>query len=374
MKKRIVFSVITGIILFSIITWSLTAATVYVGFLFNDRDSMGTVVSRQALQSVVLAMEYFNSRSSSRKYVPLLLDGSDINGGIRLAAQKDAAAVIGGTDLQYPLLLPEITNSHDIAVISLEPGSLLARGNDFVFRPRPESGGHELGLCAKERGISAYAAIVSGFESSYVQEFIRDFESGAGIPPKRTLVFSGDLNKIIENFERTGRGMDAVLLVLPDWLAAIAIRELRLRTPHLEVFASNRAVSHRTQRLAGVFGEGLLTAASLPSGWNTHPFTVFVRETYGDHIPPVTLSMGYDAVAMLDEAISIAGSNNMKKVASVLKQLQELSLSHGKIAMDRNGDLLLPVSLLSLGEKGWTPFTRSSSAALSRIAAHGAEQ
>jgi ABC-type branched-subunit amino acid transport system substrate-binding protein len=101
---------------------------------------------------------------------------------------------------------------------------------------------------------------------------------------------------------------------------------------------------------------------------------VFVRETYGDHIPPVTLSMGYDAVAMLDEAISIAGSNNMKKVASVLKQLQELSLSHGKIAMDRNGDLLLPVSLLSLGEKGWTPFTHSSSAALSRIAAHGAEQ
>jgi ABC-type branched-subunit amino acid transport system substrate-binding protein len=174
-----------------------------------------------------------------------------------------------------------------------------------------------------------------------VQEFIRDFESQLGVPPRRTMVFSGNLNKHIEDFERIGKGVDAMLLVLPDWLAAVAMRELRLRLPGLPVFASNWAVSHRTHLLAGSLGEGVVTASFTHPGWDDqeHDFLRFVEETYASPIPPLILAMGYDTVAMLDEAIRNAGSSDRRAIGDALAGLTSVRTTGGEIPVDENGDL-----------------------------------
>lgn len=360
MTKRWFFFSAALLCIISLFFWRRPPTVVSVALLFDGRDTTGAVVSRQALQSVVLAMEHFNSLSSSRKFQPVLLSETDPSSALKAAAKRNVSAVVGGITAPSPSLLSQASNRIGVPVISLAPGSFLAKADDLVFRPRPESGGRTLGAEAKRRGMTAYSAIVSGFESGYVQEFIRDFEAGAGTPPRRTMVFSGDLNKQIDDFGRIASGMDAMLLVLPDWLAAIALRELRLRTPGLAVFASNRAVSHRTPLLAGDPGEGLVTAAVLPREWFSggSGFPGFVADTYGEHIPPITLSIGYDAVAMLDAALDRAGTTDPGAVARALSEMERIDSSAGPAALDAGGDLSLPQGTFSLTKEGWIPVTR----------------
>lgn len=360
-KRWILFSA-AFLCIISLFFWRRSPEIVSVALLFDGRDTTGAVVSRQALQSVVLAMEHFNAFSSSWKFRPVLLSETDPSSALKAAAKKNVSAVVGGISVPFPSLLSQASNRFGIPVISLAPGSFLAKGDDLVFRPRPESGGRTLGAEAKRRGMTAYSAIVSGFESGYVQEFIRDFEAGAGAPPRRTMVFSGDLNKQIDDFERIAAGMDAMLLVLPDWLAAIALRELRLRKPGIAVYASNRAVSHRTPLLTGDTGEGMVTAAALLRDWfpGGSGFPRFVAETYGEHIPPITLSIGYDTVAMLGAALDRAGTTDPGAVARAFSGLEHIESSAGPAALDAGGDLSLPQGTYSLTKEGWIPITRPS--------------
>ncbi len=251
--------------------------TVQVTLFYDERDLAGAVVSKQALQSVVLAMEFFNSRSSEFRFLPFREIDSDIYESIDHAASRGSIAIVGGINAPFASLLADSSRRHGIPFLSLASGTSLARADDFVFRARPQSGGKELGLAAKSMGVSSYSVIVSGFAASHVQEFIRDFESQLGAPPRRTMVFSGNLNKQIEDFERIAKGVDAMLLVLPDWLAAVAMRELRLRLPGLPVFASNWAISHRTHLLAGSLGEGVLTFSFTPPEWGQR----------GTRVPPL---------------------------------------------------------------------------------------
>lgn len=315
--------------------------TVPVTLFYDERDLAGAVVSKQALQSVVLAMEFFNSRSSEFRFLPFRETDQDIYESIEHAAARGSIAIVGGINAPFASLLADSSRRHGIPFLSLASGTSLARADDFVFRARPRSGGKELGLAAKHLGVSSYSVVVSGFAASHVQEFIRDFESQLGVPPRRTMVFSGNLNKHIEDFERIGKGVDAMLLVLPDWLAAVAMRELRLRLPGLPVFASNWAVSHRTHLLAGSLGEGVVTASFTHPGWDDpeHDFLRFVRDTYASPIPPLILAMGYDTVAMLDEAIRRAGSSDRRAIADALAELTSVSTTGGAIPVDENGDL-----------------------------------
>lgn len=315
--------------------------TVPVTLFYDERDLAGAVVSKQALQSVVLAMEFFNSRSSEFRFLPFRETDQDIYESIEHAAARGSIAIVGGINAPFASLLADSSRRHGIPFLSLASGTSLARADDFVFRARPRSGGKELGLAAKHLGVSSYSVVVSGFAASHVQEFIRDFESQLGVPPRRTMVFSGNLNKHIEDFERIGKGVDAMLLVLPDWLAAVAMRELRLRLPGLPVFASNWAVSHRTHLLAGSLGEGVVTASFTHPGWDDpeHDFLRFVRDTYASPIPPLILAMGYDTVAMLDEAIRRAGSSDRRAIADALAELTTVHTTGGAIPVDENGDL-----------------------------------
>ena len=84
-KRWILFSA-AFLCIISLFFWRRSPEIVSVALLFDGRDSTGAVVSRQALQSVVLAMEYFNSRSSSRKFQPVLLSETDPSSALRTAA------------------------------------------------------------------------------------------------------------------------------------------------------------------------------------------------------------------------------------------------------------------------------------------------
>ncbi len=342
--------------------------TVPVTLFYDERDLAGAVVSKQALQSVVLAMEFFNSRSSEFRFLPFRETDQDIYESIEHAAARGSVAIVGGINAPFASLLADSSRRHGIPFLSLASGTSLARSDDFVFRARPRNGGKELGLAAKSMGVSSYSVIVSGFAASHVQEFIRDFESQLGAPPRRTMVFSGNLNKHIEDFERIAKGVDAMLLVLPDWLAAVALRELRLRLPGLPVFASNWAISHRTHLLAGSLGEGVLTVSFTPPEWDSqeHEFLRFIEETYASPIPPVILAMGYDTVAMLDEAIRRAGSSDRRAIADALAELTSVRTTGGTVPIDENGDLQHTGALYSLSSGRWIRVPGNDPASLRR--------
>lgn len=343
MKKTLFFATAAMLALISLFLWLTPPPTVPVALFFGEQSLAGSTMCRQSLQATVLAMEYFNSRSSSRRFVPLPIYEKDIQKAFETAVEKKALAAIGGIHAPHPSLLSKASNRFKIPLISQASGSHLARGDDLVFRPRPDTGGFSLGTEAKRRGVKRYGAIVSGFDSEYVQEFLRDFEGAAGSPPLRTMVFSGDLNKQIGAFERVGRGMDAMVLVLPDWLAAIATRELRMTRPDLPLYGSNRLISPRMSLLAGLEGEGLITAAVLPKGWSLKKegFPRFVAETYGSHIPAPTLSAGYDSIDLLNKAFEAAGPEGL--------------IGAMKALLDDRGDLNRTVSLFALSPAGWTP-------------------
>ena len=371
MKKKLWKIVLPTIAVFCVAGFLLLRKpiTYPVALFYDEGDLAGAAISKQALQSVVLAIEFFNSRTSSYRFVPFKETDANVYESIEHAAATGSIAVIGGINAPFASLLADASRRHGMAFLSLASGPLLARSDDFIFRPRPRNGGRELGRAAKSVDISSYSVIVSGFASSNVQDFIRDFEAEAGVPPSRTMVFSGNLNKHIEDFERIAEGMDAILLVLPDWLAAVALRELHLRLPSLPVFASNWAVSHRTPLLAGALGEGAVTGSCTAKEWDDPKleFIRFVEETYSPPIPPMILAIGYDTVAMLDEAIRRASSGDKRNIADALRGMESVNTVGGTIRIDKNGDMQHEEALFTLCSGRWVRVPSDDSAALRKI-------
>jgi ABC-type branched-subunit amino acid transport system substrate-binding protein len=356
-RRRFFFFAALPLFVLIILWWNRPAEIVKVGVLFDSGDTSEAVISRQALQSVILATEYFNSRTSSLKIQPVPIYEADPASAAKYASQG-ISALIAGPRLTFTAHLSQASKKEGIPVVSLAAGSLIRGKEDLVFRPRPETGGFVLGREAARRGVKNYSVIVSGFDSGYVQEFIRDFEAGLGTPPRRTMVFGGDLVKQIGHFGRIVRGMDAMLLALSDWPSIIAFRELRLMAPDIPVFASNRAISHRSAFLAGNLGKDFYTAAALPGEEfnGREGFYRFVTDTYGHHIPSCILAMGYDGVAMLNAALTRSKTHDRNSVARALSELESVNSSAGIAAVDRRGGIKLNHSVLTLAPEGWIPF------------------
>ena len=326
-----------------------------VALFYEEADLSSTIVSRQSLQAVVLAMEFFNSRSGSHMFVPVPFSGIDMETSMQEAASRKAVAIVGGINTSFASLLADAARRAGLPTICLAPGKYLARPDDLVFRPRPDSGGKELGRTAKRMGIRSYTAVVSGFNVRFVQDFVRDFESGAGMPPKRTIFFKGALDTRAADLGGANASSDAVLLVLPDWLAGIAAREINAQAPEMMIFASNWAISHRTGQLAESLGDRLVIAATTHRQWDSagNEFLRFVEDTYGRRLTAITLSTGYDTVAMLDAAIRNADSNAPKDISAALKRLRAVPTVGGVVSVDANGDMRQSVSLFSLDGRTW---------------------
>ena len=116
-----------------------------VTLFYDDADLTGAVVSKQALQSVVLAMEFFNQRSSTHRFVPIRESDLNVYKAIERASERRSAAIIGGINAPFSSLLADASRRHGIAFVTMASGPSLARANDLVFRPRPDNGGRELG-------------------------------------------------------------------------------------------------------------------------------------------------------------------------------------------------------------------------------------
>ncbi len=356
-RKFLLYPLIATVCLAVLIVFVLGRGpnVVPVALFYEEADPSSTVVSRQSLQAVVLAMEFFNSRSESYIFVPVPFSGIDMETSMQEAAARNAVVMVGGINTSFASILAGAARRAGLPMICLAPGEYLARSDDFVFRPRPDTGGKELGRAAKRMGIRSYTAVVSGTNVRYVQEFIRDFESGAEMPPNRTVLFKGSMDARIADFRGSDASFDAVLLVLPDWLAGIAARGIHAQAPKMALFASNWAISHRTAQLAESLGDRLIVAATTHRRWDSpeNEFLRFVEDTYGRRLTPITLSTGYDTVAMLDAAIRNAGSNAPKDISAALKRLQNVPTVGGVVPVDANGDMRQSVSLFSLDSRAW---------------------
>jgi ABC-type branched-subunit amino acid transport system substrate-binding protein len=326
-----------------------------VTLFYDEQDLSGAVVSRLALQSVVLAMEYFNSLPSGHMFVPSRESDLNVYDAIDRAVERGSAAVVGGINAPFSSLLADAARRRGIPFISLASGPLLQRADDLVFRPRPDNGARVLGRAAKEAGVTSYSVIATGFYANHTQSFAHGFGSAFGASPVGTTLLAGDLKKHMDEFDKISLRADAALLILPDWLAAVTVRELRLRRPDMPIYASDWAVSHRTPLLAGELGEEMLTASCTAPEWDDPDlgFPAFVRRTYTAHIPRMILAMGYDTVAMLDAAVRRAGSAAPKAVAAALKELDSVTTVGGPVPVDENGDMRTKPRLFSMKSGRW---------------------
>ena len=93
-----------------------------VALFYEEADLSSTIVSRQSLQAVVLAMEFFNSRSGSNTFLPVPFSGIDMETSMQEAASRKAVAIVGGINTSFASLLADAAGRAGLPTICVAPG------------------------------------------------------------------------------------------------------------------------------------------------------------------------------------------------------------------------------------------------------------
>ncbi|HCL79112.1 MAG TPA: hypothetical protein DIC53_03995 [Synergistaceae bacterium] len=354
-KKRILVLIAMAFSFLAFAKWRNVPLVVPVALQGEKEDALGSLVYRQTMQSVVLAMEYFNLKSSRVRFAPIpLREGQSLGSAINGADGQDFSAVVSGAYTASPSFLSALSTNARLPVISLAHGKEFASAGDLLFRPRPGSGGRALGQLAKRRGLKSYAMVYSWPGTVYTKEFLTDFEEGIGFRPLKLVILGRDLDGRQETLGRIGDDVEGVVMMLPDWFAAVALRELRSLYPFIPVYLSDLALSNRTPYLAGDAAQGVVMASFFPReyGSDHDRFLRFVEETYGAELPPAVLLTGYDTVSLLNEAVRRGGSSKSEDVARTLSEIAAGGDEESAV-LDRNGDMRPRTVFLSPSGSEW---------------------
>lgn len=354
-KKRILVLIAMAFSFLAFAKWRNVPLVVPVALQGEKEDALGSLVYRQTMQSVVLAMEYFNLKSSRVRFAPIpLREGQSLGSAINGADGQDFSAVVSGAYTASPSFLSALSTNARLPVISLAHGKEFASAGDLLFRPRPGSGGRALGQLAKRRGLKSYAMVYSWPGTVYTKEFLTDFEEGIGFRPLKLVILGRDLDGRQETLGRIGDDVEGVVMMLPDWFAAVALRELRSLYPFIPVYLSDLALSNRTPYLAGDAAQGVVMASFFPReyGPDHERFLRFVEETYGAELPPAVLLTGYDTVSLLNEAVRRGGSSKSEDVARTLSEIAAGGDEESAV-LDRNGDMRPRTVFLSPSGSEW---------------------
>lgn len=315
----------------------------------------GSLLCGQGIQSVVLAMEYFNAKSPSVHFVPVVLrEGQSLNSALEGEDGQRISAIVAGAHTSAPSYLSALSINARIPVFSLAYEKMFAFSDDLFFRPRPRSGGVELGQLAKRQGVSSYAVVYNRKGATHMEEFMEDFEEGIGRAPSKEAVLGYNPDMWQGALGGIGDGVEGIVMALPDWFAAVVLGKLRSLYPFIPVYLSSAALSHRTPYLAGEAARDAVTVSFLPGEFSTDhgEFLEFVEKNYRTDIPFTTLLTGYDLVSLLNEAIRRGGSARREDVVQALSEIAAKGDEKGAI-LDRNGDMRPRAVFLSPRGSKW---------------------
>ena len=114
--------------------------------------------------------------------------------------------------------------------------------------------------------------------------------------------------------------------------------------------------------LAGKAAYGVMTFASYSpkeSRAAVKEFLALYKQKTGRDNPPIYVSLGYDAVGLLAQAVARAGSTNREAIREALGSTKDFEGVNGKFTYDGSGDnLRQEPRILVFGPNGFEPLTQ----------------
>lgn len=328
---------------------------VTVAILF-PASGVGAPLGFSLKQSLLWAFDYANERSFAPKYRPIVIETDDVEAGVREAVDSGAVVIVGASTSTYASRLQKAADEVGLSVISVGALSQALAEEDNLFRPH--SGANEAFVMGEmlRKSVSRYIVFASAQNPIYVVPFLDALATGmGGVRPYAYLSADGGVSRdalfsaLAEIMET-----DAVVLALPDFSAAVVARQLRYLYLDMPIWMASWGATARFAEIAGSMGEGVRTIASWrPDALQTsHPFVRYVRRLYGDELDPFPLTLAYDAVAMLDEAVNRGGIDR-DGITKGLSEVRGVDGINGPFAVDENGDGHPPLYLQEVSKRRW---------------------
>lgn len=317
---------------------------------------VGASWSLSLARSLLLAFDYFNEKPFAPEYRPLVIKTDDVEGGVKEAVDSGSIVIMGASISTYASRLQKAADEAGLSVISVGALSQALAAQDNLFRSH--SGADEafvMGEMLGEAG-SDYAVFASAQNPIYVVPFLDALTAGAGgARPLLHLGADGGISKeTLSSVFAELMEVDSAVLVLPDFSAAIVTRQLRHLYFHMPIWVASWGATARFAALAGSMGAGVRTITSWrPDIFETpHPFVEYVRKLYGDGLEPYALTLAYDAVAMLDEAVR-GGARDRSDIKEKLSGIRRLDGLNGPFSVDENGDGRHGLYLQEISDGRW---------------------
>ena len=328
---------------------------VTVAILF-PASGVGASLGLSLTQSLLWAFDYFNERSFVPKYHPVVIKADDVDAGVTEAVDSGAVVIVGASTSTYASRLQKAADKAGLSVISVGALSQALAEEDNLFRPH--SGTDEAFVMGEmlRKSVSRYVIFASAQNPIYVVSFLDALTTGmGGVRPYVYLSADGGVSRealfsaLAEIMET-----EAAVLALPDFSAAVIVRQLRYLYLDMPIWMASWGATARFAEIVGSMGEGVRTIASWrPDALETsHPFIRYVRRLYGDELDPFPLTLAYDAVAMLDEAISRGGIDR-DGITKGLSEIRSVGGINGPFVVDENGDGHPSLYLQEISKRRW---------------------
>jgi ABC-type branched-subunit amino acid transport system substrate-binding protein len=314
-------------------------------------------MGQRSQQAVLTVIDWYNEAAPPGipRLHPLIF--SDLPGpeAIRAAARSGAVAILGGATSTLVASLAPLAQRGGIPWISpFSNAPLLAISGDLLFRWPSDSGMKVLGAYARRSGMSSYSVLLSSENLVYACSALEDFAEGSRLSPRaiRAVRSAGDLPRVLKGFEERGD----LLIVLPDFLAGLAVQMARRGAPGRPLWLAGGGISDRSAALAGPLGEGARGVVLYDPDWGrtadaSSPFLRFYRERYGAHPDPSFLCPAYGALGMLIEAVRLGGVDR-DGLTRGLKELRRVK-GEGSFEVNAAGDGLQPYRIVRLAGGRW---------------------
>jgi len=325
---------------------------------------VGAIVSRtgaaaasgqQVARGFDLAVEEINAAGGVQgRPLQLLYRDDSTNPELGVSVLRDlvegerVSVVLGAVTSSVTLRLAPYCERRRVILISPSASSpQLSEAGQYIFRTYPSDvlEGASMADFARDLGLDRVAvlAVDNDYGASLADAFAERFRAAGG-SVAAVLTFPEGNAAALREAVQVLSGLEPRGLYVPAYAADLAttLNMLRETTAHPIVLGTS-SVTSETIRLAGPAAENLVFPMPSFDPDSDDPgikaFTKAFRARYGEE-PDVYAAHAYDAVRVLATAVEIAGSWKTDEVRDALVGIDNFEGATGRMAFDRNGDVI----------------------------------
>jgi len=324
-----------------------------IGAIFSE-SGIAASHNKPLIEMTMLAIQHVNDTGGvlGRPLELLLVDNLSTPIGSALAAhemvEQDVAAVIGAHWSSHSLAIAPILQEAGIPMIS--PGSTnpeVTLNKDYVFRAcfLDSFQGVAMAKFAHEQLRAKTAAVVTNVDEDYsttLGQFFSDAFRKAGGDIVSDIFYRGNATDFSENITELVR-LKPDVVYLPGYTrdSGLFIKQaakLDFSTTFLGGDAWDEIEKFTGPAINGSF-QSTPWHPKVPFDTSRQMMELY-SSTYGRKIKNNSSPLAYDAVMLLAQAITRAGSLNHKAIRDALASIIDFPGATGSITFDKNGDPL----------------------------------